>query len=267
MISLDVWIWSKGLIMDNALGEPQNIVLLGGRSEIGLAIVRHLISPTTKSVVLAGRDMGGAEAPLPDLPTGSFTTVSRSFDARDARSHQEFVSQLAGEIGDLDVVIVAFGVLGDQSEFESRPHLAAELAEVNFGGVMSVGLAVAEQFRKQGHGRLVVLSSVAGERVRKANFVYGATKAAMDAFAQGLSDSLADTPARVTIVRPGFVHTAMTAGRPAAPFSTTADDVARITVKGMRSGRRIVWAPGILRWVFMILRHLPTVVWRRLPLG
>jgi len=126
---------------------------------------------------------------------------------------------------------------------------------------------VAAQFRKQGHGHLVVLSSVAGERVRKANFVYGATKAGLDAFAQGLSDSLADSPARVTIVRPGYVHTSMTAGRPAAPFATTAQDVAKATVKGMRSGRRIVWAPGILRWVFMILRHLPHPIWRRLPLG
>lgn len=264
--------------MDNALGQSQSIVLLGGRSDIGLAIVRELISPNTKTVVLAGRKMGDSQSPGQDplasktgdddvIVSGPFSTILLSFDASDNKSHHDFVSDLVADVGDLDVVIVAFGVLGEQSEFDAQPHLAAELAEINFGGVMSVGLAIAEQFRRQGHGHLVMLSSVAGERVRKSNFVYGATKAAMDAFAQGLADSLADTPARVTIVRPGFVHSAMTAGRQPAPFSTTPDEVARATVKGMRAGRRIVWAPGILRWVFMILRHLPTAVWRRLPLG
>lgn len=259
--------------MDNAVGEAQNIVLLGGRSEIGLAIVRHLISPNTRSVVLAGRSKAQSDTPSEDadgtstVGNGSFATLERSFDAREVRTHQGFVTELVSEIGDLDVVIVAFGVLGDQEEFDVQPHLAADLAVVNFGGVMSVCLAVAEQFRRQGHGHLVVLSSVAGERVRKANFVYGSTKAGMDAFAQGLSDALADSPIKVTIVRPGFVHTAMTAGRKPAPFATSADEVAQATVKGMRSGRRIVWAPGILRWVFMVLRHLPTPVWRRLPLG
>jgi decaprenylphospho-beta-D-erythro-pentofuranosid-2-ulose 2-reductase len=262
--------------MNNAVGEPQNIVLLGGRSEIGLAIVRHLVSPNTKTVVLAGRpgkDTGsqgtasGDEATSAPLGPGSYVTIKKNFDACEVSSHQAFISQVAKEIGDLDVVVVAFGVLGDQAAFDAQPPLAAELAMVNFGGAMSICLAAAEQFRKQGHGHLVVLSSVAGERVRKANFVYGATKAALDAFAQGLSDALVEHSVAVTIVRPGYVHTAMTAGLPPAPFATTADEVAKATVKGMRSGRRIVWAPGILRWVFMVLRHLPTFIWRRLPLG
>ena len=114
---------------------------------------------------------------------------------------------------------------------------------------------------------LVVLSSVAGERVRRANFVYGATKAGLDGFAQVLGDSLVGSGARVLVVRPGFVHSAMTKGLKAAPFATTPDRVAAITVKGLRSGRRTVWAPGILRYVFSIFRHLPGPVWRRLPLG
>ena len=262
--------------MNNAVGEPQNIVLLGGRSEIGLAIVRHLVSPNTKTVVLAGRpekDTGsqvtasGDEASSAPLGPGSYVTIKKNFDACEVSSHQAFISQVAQEIGDLDVVVVAFGVLGDQASFATQPPLAAELAMVNFGGAMSICLAAAEQFRKQGHGHLVVVSSVAGERVRKANFVYGATKAALDAFAQGLSDALVEHSVAVTIVRPGYVHTAMTAGLPPAPFATTADEVGKATVKGMRSGRRIVWAPGILRWVFMVLRHLPTFIWRRLPLG
>lgn len=249
--------------MNNALGQPQTIVLFGGRSEIGLAIVRRLISPVTRHVVLAGR----SPSPTPDVGSGTFHVADVVFDALEPSRHEAVVSDIADRVGDVDVAIVAFGVLGEQQDFEDQPALAAEAAATNFGGAMSVCLAIAKRFRAQGHGHLVILSSVAGERVRKANFVYGATKAGLDGFAQGLSDSLADSACPVTIVRPGFVHTAMTAGRPPAPFATTADAVAEATVKGMRTGRRIVWAPGILRWVFVILRHLPTTVWRRLPLG
>ena len=144
---------------------------------------------------------------------------------------------------------------------------AAALAHVNFTGAISASVAVANRLRKQGHGTLVVLSSVAGERVRKANFVYGATKAGLDGFAQGLGDSLEGTGARVLVVRPGFVHSAMTKGMKAAPFATTPDKVADVTVQGLRRGSRTVWAPGILRFVFSALRHVPGPIWRKLPLG
>lgn len=249
--------------MDNALGQPQTIVLLGGRSDIGVAIVRELISATTTKVVLAGRP----GAPMPDLGVSHVEVIEVPFDARDPETHEAALADVARRVGDIDVVIMAFGILGEQAEFDENPALAADAAAVNFGGAMSACLATTKVFRAQGHGHLVVLSSVAGERVRKANFVYGATKAGLDAFAQGLSDALADTSSRVLIVRPGFVHSTMTAGRPAAPFATTPEAVAVATVKALRAGRRIVWAPGVLRWVFLILRHLPTAVWRRLPLG
>jgi decaprenylphospho-beta-D-erythro-pentofuranosid-2-ulose 2-reductase len=112
-----------------------------------------------------------------------------------------------------------------------------------------------------------MLSSVAGERVRKANPVYGGTKAGIDGFAQGLGDALASDGVHMLVVRPGFVHSAMTAGLKAAPFATTPEGVAQATAKGLRGKRRIVWAPGILRYVFSVLRHVPGPVWRRLPLG
>jgi decaprenylphospho-beta-D-erythro-pentofuranosid-2-ulose 2-reductase len=125
---------------------------------------------------------------------------------------------------------------------------------------------VARQFRRQGHGKLVVLSSVAGERVRKANYVYGASKAGLDGFAQGLSDALAGTGASVLIVRPGFVHTKMTAGRKAQPLSTSPQAVAAATAKALRAGRRIVWVPPALRPLMSIGRHLPARLWRRVPM-
>jgi decaprenylphospho-beta-D-erythro-pentofuranosid-2-ulose 2-reductase len=165
------------------------------------------------------------------------------------------------------VVILAFGVLGSQEQCDDDAQSAVKIAHTNYTGAVSIAMEVAKRFRQQGHGHLIILSSVAGERTRKANYVYGSTKAGLDAFAQGLSDAMVGTGANVMIVRPGFVHSAMTTGMKAAPFSTTPEVVARLTVKGLRAGRRIVWTPGILRWVFTVMRHLPIAVWRRLPMG
>jgi decaprenylphospho-beta-D-erythro-pentofuranosid-2-ulose 2-reductase len=251
--------------MDNALGEPQTIVLLGATSDIGRAIVERLLSPSTRTVVLAGRRP--AEARTAELERPGLTVEAVHFDATDAAAHDVLVRDLAQAYGDLDVVIVAFGQLVDQAELDDDPARAAELVDVNFTGAVSIGLAVAAQFRRQGHGHLVVLSSVAGERVRKANFVYGASKAGLDGFAQGLGDALADTGASVLVVRPGFVHSQMTEGMKAAPFATTPAAVADATVKALAKGRRTVWVPSALRPVFSAFRHLPAPIWRRLPLG
>ena len=252
--------------MKNALGEPQTIVLLGGTSDIGLAIVRALASPATRTVVLAVRrpesvdvselHLGGRDVKVDVVP----------FDAVDTASHQTLIDDLAARHGDLDVVIIAFGQLGEQSDLDTDAAAAAALVQVNFAGAVSASMATAARFRAQGHGQLVVLSSVAGERVRKANFVYGSTKAGLDWFAQGLGDSLAGTGASVLVVRPGFVHSSMTAGMKAAPFATTPEAVAAATVSALRAGRRIVWVPGILRAVFSVFRHLPAPIWRRMKM-
>jgi decaprenylphospho-beta-D-erythro-pentofuranosid-2-ulose 2-reductase len=251
--------------MENALGEPQTIVLLGGGSDLGRAILDRLLSPSTRTVVLAGRDP--ASMWMAELERPGLTVDAVRFDAADSGSHDAFVRRLAARHGDLDVVIVAFGQLVDQAELDDDPARAAELVTVNYTGAVSVGLAVAAQFRRQGHGRLVVLSSVAGERVRKANFVYGSSKAGLDGFAQGLGDALAGSGASVLVVRPGFVPTQMTAGMKSAPFATSPAAVADATVKALRRGTRTVWVPGTLRPVFSILRHLPGPVWRRLPMA
>jgi len=251
--------------MENALGEAQTILLLGGTSEIGRAIVAGLITPSTRTVILAGRRPG--EMAEGDLQPPGLTVDTVAFDAADTATHAEVVRQLVQRHGDLDVVILAFGQLAEQHELDDEPERAAALVHVNYTGSVSVALAVAAQFRRQGHGRLVVLSSVAGERVRKGNFVYGSSKAGLDGFAQGLGDALAGSGASVLVVRPGFVHSRMTRGMKAAPFATTPDAVAAATVSGLRRGRRTVWVPGTLRLVFSVFRHLPGPIWRRLPLG
>lgn len=255
--------------MNNAFGQPQNIVVLGGTSDIGLAIVRSLLSASTNTVVLACRNVDSGETAAAGIrqlaPTVTVEVVR--FSGADTDSHGLLMADLAKRHGDLDVVVLAFGQLGDNELVSSDHVAAAQLATVNFSGAVSASIATTQQLRSQGHGALVILSSVAGERVRKGNLVYGATKAGLDGFAQALGDSLVGTGVQVLIVRPGFVHSAMTAGLKPAPFATTPDKVADVTVAGLRSGKRIVWAPGILRFVFMTLRHMPSAVWRRLPLG
>lgn len=253
--------------MQNSFGEPQSILLLGGTSDIGLAIVRRLVSPTVRSIVLACRNPEAAADAVRELSRPDVNVTAMAFDAAEPDTHATLIERVVAATGDLDVVVMAFGVLGEQSDYDNDPVAAASAVNVNYTGSVSVGLVVGARLRKQGHGRLVVLSSVAGERVRKANFVYGSSKAGLDGFAQGLGDSLEGTGAKVLIVRPGFVHSAMTKGMKAAPFATTPDKVAEITVDGLRTGKRTVWAPGVLRYMFSVLRHLPGPVWRWLPLG
>ena len=253
--------------MDNALHEPQHILVLGGTSDIALAIVRELLSPATRTVVLACRDLEAGEQAAAGLRHGSLTVDVVAFEAGSPATHEDVIADVAARHGDIDVAIVAFALLGDGEATSRDVAEATRLADVNFTGSVSALVALGNRMRVQGHGAIVVLSSVAGERVRKANAVYGATKAGLDGLAQGLGDDLAGDGVHVLVVRPGFVHSAMTVGRDPAPFATTPEAVASATAKALRARRRTVWAPGVLRYVFMVLRHVPGPVWRRLPLG
>jgi len=250
--------------MKDALGAVQTVLVLGGTSEIALATVRRLARDRCRRVVLAVRDPAAATAVAEGLRADGLDEVHLiAFDALDPAGHAAVIEKAVGLLGDLDLVLSAFGVLGDQAAFDADPASAAEAVSVNMAGAVSSGLAAANRLREQGHGTLAVLSSVAGERVRAENLVYGATKAGLDGFAQGLGDALQGTGARVMVVRPGFVPTRMTEGREPAPFSTTADAVADEIAKGLAKGSEVVWAPPILRYVFSALRHLPRPLWRK----
>jgi decaprenylphospho-beta-D-erythro-pentofuranosid-2-ulose 2-reductase len=247
--------------MQDALGAPQSVLLLGGSSEIGLAIVQRLVQARTRRVVLAVRDPDGVKRAVDELEHLGARVEVVTFDAKDTADHPHVIGTAFDEC-DLDLVIVAFGVLGDQGDFDAAPEKAVEAAQVNYVGAVSSCLVVAHRMRRQGHGTLVVLSSVAAERPRRANYVYGSTKAGLDAFAQGLSDALVGSGVRVLVVRPGFVHTKMTAGMSPQPLSTTPGAVADQVVRGLERGSQTVWAPGPLRWMFAVLRHLPRPLWR-----
>lgn len=246
--------------MNNAVHQPQTVLVLGGTSDIGRAIVQALLSPALRTVILAVRHPG--ECDVDAMAFGDATVTAVAFDALDVAGHEAFVADVADRFGDLDIVVQAFGQLGDAGLDD--PVAAAELARVNYVGAVSSGLAVAARLRRQGHGTLVVLSSVAGVRTRPSNFVYGSTKAGQDAFATGLGHALHGSGAGVLTVRPGFVRSAMTDGLDEAPFSVDPSDVADAVVNGLRRGRSVVWVPGILQFVFGLLRYAPGFVWRRL---
>lgn len=250
--------------MRDALGAVQSVLVLGGGSEIGAATCEALIGERCRTVVLAGR-VPEKLAPVAErLRSAGATSVELvAFDASEPDTHQALIDDVFDRHPDIDVVLLAFGVLGDQAAFDHDPASAAEAATTNYVGAVSSGLAVAERLRRQGHGTLVVLSSVAGERVRADNFVYGSTKAGLDAFAQGLGDSLAETGASVMVVRPGFVRTAMTEHMDDGPMATTAEAVAADIVAGLKRGAHTVWSPAKLRPVFTVLRHLPRPLWRK----
>jgi decaprenylphospho-beta-D-erythro-pentofuranosid-2-ulose 2-reductase len=257
--------------MKDALGSVQSVLVLGGGSEIALATVRDLVARRATTVVLAARRPDTLEPQvkeLRDLASGrpNVTIEAIPFDGDAIEDHDAFVDGVFDRFGDFDVVLLAFGVLGDQSQAERDGVAAVEVARVNYLDPVAVAVPVANRLRAQGHGTFVVLSSVAGERARRSNFVYGSTKAGLDAFFQGMGDALAGSGASVMIVRPGFVHTKMTEGLEPAPLATTPEAVAEAIVRGLERGSEIVWVPPALRWVMTVLRHIPRPLFRKLPL-
>lgn len=250
--------------MIDALGRPQSALVLGGSSDIARATVRAL-APTLSTLVLAGRPSRELELAAREARAAGIATVEvLDWDATDVERHAPRIGKVFDAHEDVDLVLVAAGVLGEQSRDEAEPVAAARVITTNFTGPATACLATAERLRAQGHGVLVVLSSVAGERVRRANFIYGSSKAGLDGFAQGLGYSLAGSGARVMVVRPGFVRTRMTAGTAPQPFATTAGDVAAAIVRGLAQGARVVWVPAALRPVMAVMRHLPEAVFSRI---
>src|SRR6202030_3162897 len=192
-----------------------------------------------------------------ELP-GQVRTVS--YDAVDTQSHQAFVDAVFAE-GHLDLVISAAGVLIPQADLDVQRAVA--LIETNFTGHVSTLLAVGARMRAQGRGTIVVLSSVAAVRPRKANPVYGSAKAGLDAFARGFADLMHGTGVRVVLVRPGFVTGRMTAGMSPAPLATTPEQVGTATAAALRAGKSSVWIPAPLGALALALRLIPRPVWRR----
>lgn len=250
--------------MMDSLGRPQSVLLLGASSDIGQAICRRW-SGSLSRLLLAGRPSAERDALVACWQSQGVAASAVDFDASVPADHQRLVHEAFAD-GDIDVVVLAFGVLGDQAALESHPAQAAAAVSTNYVGAVSSGLAVATELEAQGHGVLVVLSSVAGERARRSNYIYGSSKAGVDLLANGLADRLHGSGARVLIVRPGFVRTSMTAGRPDRPLAVHAEDVAEAVVRALSRGSRTVYVPAAMRLVMLGVRATPGPIFRRLSI-
>ncbi|WP_329223980.1 decaprenylphospho-beta-D-erythro-pentofuranosid-2-ulose 2-reductase [Streptomyces sp. NBC_01485] len=241
------------------------MLVLGGTSRIALATARRLIARRTRTVWLAGRPSPALESAAAELRALGADVHTVPFDALDPESHEAVLGKVFAE-GDVDLVLLAFGVLGDQATDEREPSAAVRVAQTNYTGAVSAGLITARALQTQGHGSLVVLSSVAGERARRSDFIYGSGKAGLDAFAQGLGDALHGTGVHVMVVRPGSVRARTAAGPARELLATTPEAVATAVELGLRRRSETVWVPGTLRLVMSVLRHAPRGLFRRLPI-
>jgi decaprenylphospho-beta-D-erythro-pentofuranosid-2-ulose 2-reductase len=254
------------MVLD-AVGNPQAILLLGGTSEIGLAICQRYLRDAPTRIILAALpdDPGRADAVALLTRSGARSVTLVDFDAIDTASHPQVIDECFGD-GDIDVAIVAFGLLGDPEELWQNQRKAVQIAEINYTAAVSVGVLLGEKMRNQGFGQIIAMSSAAGERVRRSNFVYGSTKAGLDGFYLGLGEALRQFGVRVLVIRPGQVRTRMSAHVKEAPLTVDKEYVAELAVTASAKGRELVWAPGTFRYVMMVLRHIPRPIFRKLPI-
>jgi decaprenylphospho-beta-D-erythro-pentofuranosid-2-ulose 2-reductase len=251
----------------NAVGNPQTLLLLGGTSEIGLAICEEYLKKSPLRVILAALPNDpGRDAAVAQMKAAGATEVDViDFDALDTEGHPKMIDEAFSK-GDVDVAVVAFALDGDAEELWQNQRKAVLVANVNYTASVSVGVLLGEKMKAQGFGRIIAMSSVAGERVKRANFVYGSTKAGLDGFYLGLGEALAPFGPKVTVVRPGMVRTKFSAHVKEAPLTVNKEIVAELAVAASDKGKEIVWTPGPWRFVMMALRHVPRAIFRKLPI-
>ena len=254
------------MVLD-AVGNPQTILLLGGTSEIGLAICERYLKNAQARILLVDLP----DHPRKDAAVAAMTAAGAKsvewidFEATDTDSHPKVIdAAFAG--GDVDVAIVAFGLLGDAEELWQNQRKAVQIAEINYTAAVSVGVLLGEKMRAQGFGQIIAMSSAAGERIRRSNFVYGSTKAGLDGFYLGLGEALKPSGVRVLVIRPGQVRTRLSAHIKEAPLTVDKEYVANLAVTASAKGKELVWAPGAFRYVMMVLRHIPRPIFRKLPI-
>ncbi|HLH66376.1 MAG TPA: SDR family NAD(P)-dependent oxidoreductase [Solirubrobacteraceae bacterium] len=245
------------------------VLVIGGTSEIALATVRRMAQLRPVAATLLGRDGPGLERAAGELRAAGVGPVEVAIvDAAEPDTHESVLREaFAAAREGFDVALLAVGRLGAQAGLDAEHAEALEVMRTTFLGAGSLLICALRELRAQGRGTLVVLSSVAGELPRASNAVYCAAKAGLDSLAQALGDSVASTGVRVLVVRPGFVRTRMTTGLPALPLAVGPDAVARAIARALTDGRGgTIWVPGVLRYLLLVLRHLPRTLRRRLAL-
>lgn len=242
------------------------VVIFGGRSEIGLELAVRLAPGAT--VVLAARGADRLEAEVAAVrAAGAAAVHTVEFDADDLATHGPLVSTLVAEHGALGTAVLAFGILGDQSRAEADAAHAVAIVHTDYVAQISLLTHLATAMRAAGRGALVVFSSVAGVRVRRANYVYGSAKAGFTAFLSGLRNRLGKKGVHVITVLPGFVNTRMTEGMD-LPAKLTAEpqEVGAAILKAVKKGRDVIYVRPVWRLVMLVIRSIPEAIFKKLSL-
>lgn len=245
------------------------ILILGSTSDIAKAFARECAA-LGLDLDLAARDRAEAKRDAADLSIRhGIQARAHFFDALDFKSHARFYSGLPVKPGG---VFLAFGVLGDQDKAEDDFLESRRVLDSNFTGAVSILNLVAKDFRsrpkKSGHGLFIAgLSSVAGDRGRGSNYIYGSAKAALTAYLSGLRNKLSPFGVRVLTIKPGFVETKMTEGLSLPPALTaTPQEVARASVKAILKNKDVVYVKWMWRWIMLLITHLPEFIFKKLKL-
>jgi decaprenylphospho-beta-D-erythro-pentofuranosid-2-ulose 2-reductase len=260
--------------MTNDTGGPgshapprQTVLILGATSAIARAVAGEF-ARRGYDLLLAGRDGEELEAVAADLRLRyGVKTQGLIFDALAFDTHGAFVEDSRKASGDsLAGAVLCFGYLGDQSVAQKDPREAKRILDTNLLGAVSILSALANDFEEKRKGFLCALSSVAGERGRQSNYVYGAAKAGLTVFLQGLRNRLFASGVGVITIKPGFVDTQMTYGRPGMFLVASPEKVARAITKAVLQGRDEIYVPGFWRPVLFLIRSIPERIFKRMRL-
>jgi len=244
----------------------KKVLVLGATSAIAQATVR-LLAARGASLYLVGRNAERLEAVAKDARTrGAAKVESEAMDLDDLTRHEALVERAATALGGLDGALIAHGLLGDQKVAERSFSETEKVLRTNFLSAVSLLTPLANRFEAQKAGTLVVISSVAGDRGRQSNYVYGASKGALSVFLQGLRNRLARSGVAVVTVKPGFVDTPMTADLKKNALFASPETVARGMLRAADKGRNEVYLPGFWRLIMFIIRSIPEGVFKRMKL-
>lgn len=243
---------------------PKTILILGANSDMARAAAGRFAA-AGYNLQLASRSMGELEKTASDLRIRHEVGVTTlEFDATAVETHPTFYEELDGKP---DGVIVAFGTMYEQEEAQQNFGQAQNMIETNYLGAVSILEIIAEDFEKRDHGFIVGISSVAGDRGRQSNYIYGSSKSALSAYLQGLAHRMAGTQVSVLTVKPGFVDTKMTAHLDTPKLLTASpEEVASAIFKGVQSGRSTIYVKGIWRLVMSVITHIPFVIFKQTDL-
>jgi decaprenylphospho-beta-D-erythro-pentofuranosid-2-ulose 2-reductase len=247
----------------------RNILAFGATSAIAHEALRVLVKRGA-SVYCIGRNPEKLSAVIADLrvraPVGQ-TIDGEPADLLDIARHPALFAAARTRLGDLDAVLVAHGTLPDQAHCEASVESALTAINENATSVVSLLTIAANEFSARGGGVIAAISSVAGDRGRRSNYVYGASKSLVTTFLQGLRNRLASRGIHVVTIKPGFIDTPMTAAMPGkGPLWTSAAQAGRTVADAMDKGRNVVYVPGYWFWIMAILRHIPETIFKRLRL-